>query len=133
MLEDLKVIYKENGVYDIRGEKIEEEDLTLDKINSLKKKFSTSVDFKALSHSVRVIFEVEELLTDGFITFPLKERQFVKEVKEGKTPVDVVMFFVNTKLDSVKENLDNSDLPERSNRETMNWLELFFFELYFDE
>ena len=39
------------------------------------------VDWKALSHAVRVINEVEELLDDGFITFPLKNREYIKSIK----------------------------------------------------
>jgi hypothetical protein len=94
------------------------------------KSSAEGVDWKALSHSVRVLFEVEELLDTGFVTFPLLEKEFVKEVKEGKVPVDAVMMFVNAKLDQVKEKLDSSDLPEKSNRETMDWLELSILEWF---
>jgi len=95
------------------------------------KSSAEGVDWKALSHSVRVLFEVEELLDTGFVTFPLKEREFVKEVKDGKQPVDVVMMFVNNKLDQVKQKLDdNTTLPETSDRDTMDWLELCFLEWY---
>ena len=94
------------------------------------KSSAEGVDWKALSHSVRVLFEVEELLQDHKITFPLKQREFVTEVKEGKVLVDAVMMFVNKKLDDVKAQLDRSNLPEFSDRETMDWLELFFLELH---
>ena len=95
------------------------------------KSSAEGVDWKALSHSVRVLFEVEELLETGFVTFPLKQKKYVTEVKEGKVDVDEVMEFVNAKLDEVKVKLDtNTSLPEQSDRETMDWLELFFLELH---
>ena len=95
------------------------------------KSSAEGVDWKALSHSVRVLFEVEELLETGFVTFPLKEREFVTEVKEGKLPVDVVMLFVNEKLDVVKQKLDtNTTLPEASDRETMDWIELCMLDWF---
>jgi len=86
---------------------------------------SEGVDFKALSHSVRVLFEVEELLDSRFITFPLRERDFVKEVKEGRVDVDEVMDFINTKLDEVKEKLENdTSLPEESDIAVLEDIEL---------
>jgi hypothetical protein len=89
------------------------------------------VDWKALSHSVRVLLEVEELLTYQNIQFPLTEREFVKTVKEGKMDLDEVMDFINKKLDEVKKQLDeNTTLPEESDREAMDDLELFFLHLY---
>jgi len=53
-----------------------------------------SVDWKSLSHACRVILEVEELLTDNFITFPLKEAEYVKSVKEGKEKLEDVMILL---------------------------------------
>jgi len=72
------------------------------------------VDFKALSHAVRVINEIEELIDDDFITFPLKNRVYITEVKEGKKSLEEVMDYLDTQLTIVQEKLENSDLPERS-------------------
>jgi len=91
---------------------------------------SEGVDWKALSHSCRVLFEVEELLDTGFITFPLKEKDYVKQVKENKKDINEVMDFINHKLDEVKEKLDKSSLPETSNTEKMDDLELKFLKRY---
>lgn len=89
------------------------------------------VDWKALSHSVRVLAEVEELLDTSFVTFPLKERVYVTSVKEGREDVDDVMDFVNARLDVVKEKLDsNTSLPEESDRELMDRLELKLLKGY---
>jgi len=72
------------------------------------------VDWKALSHAVRVINEVEELLDEGFITFPLIHREYIKSVKEGKEALENVMNFIDKKLDVVQDKLEKSTLPEKS-------------------
>ena len=81
-------------------------------------------DWKALSHSVRVINEVEELLDTGFITFPLKRAKKVKEIKNGNIDIDTVMEYISQKLDVVNKKLENSTLPKSSNRELMDEIEL---------
>lgn len=80
------------------------------------------VDFKALSHAVRVINEVEELLDVGFITFPLKNRVYIRSIKEGYESLEDVMNYIDNRLDVVYEKLDNSDLPEKSDIEFMDKL-----------
>jgi len=72
------------------------------------------VDYKALSHAVRVIDEVEELIDNDFITFPLKNRVYITSVKEGNEKLEDVMNYIDTKLTVVQEKLEQSDLPERS-------------------
>ena len=72
------------------------------------------VDFKALSHAVRVINEVEELLDEGRITFPLKNRAYIVSIKEGRENLEDVMHYIDTKLDLVQEKLEESTLPEKS-------------------
>lgn len=42
------------------------------------------IDFKAISHAIRVSLEIKELLTEGTITFPLKEADFIKKIKNGQ-------------------------------------------------
>ena len=88
------------------------------------------VDWKALSHSVRVLHEVEELLDTGFIEFPLKYAEFIKDIKENDNEDDLegIMEYISEKIDVVKEKLENSDLPEKSNRELMDNIELKMFD-----
>jgi len=80
------------------------------------------VDFKALSHAVRVIDEVEELIDENFITFPLKNRTYIKSVKEGYESLDDVMDYIDQKLNVVQEKLENSSLSERSDEVFMDEL-----------
>ena len=102
----------------------------LDKVTTMHKKSgnrtvkaSEGTDWKALSHAVRVLLEVEELLDTHFITFPLKQAKFIKSVKYPKDEVKTLestLKFLDERLDVVKEKLENSTLPENSNIEFMN-------------
>ena len=72
------------------------------------------VDFKALSHAVRVINEIEELIDHNFITFPLKNKGYVTNIKEGKETLEDVMDYLDAQLTIVQEKLEDSNLPEKS-------------------
>ncbi len=85
-----------------------------DQFGNRSKNSATGIDFKALSHAVRVINEVEELLDDGFITFPLKNSLYIRSIKEGKESLESVMAYIDLKLDEVQEKLENSRLPQKS-------------------
>lgn len=87
---------------------------------------SNGVDNKALSHATRVILECEELLETGGIVFPLKDKEFIKDIKYHKDLVqgggfisekielnlDNLMNFLEVKLDKVNDLLETSSLPE---------------------
>lgn len=45
-------------------------------------------DFKSLSHAYRLLGEARELLQTGAISFPVKNAEFLKEIKEGKYIAD---------------------------------------------
>ena len=87
------------------------------------------VDFKALSHAVRVIDEVEELIDTNFITFPLINREYIKSVKEGKEKLEDVMAYIDKKLNQVQKKLDNSLLAEKSDEAFMNYLLINFIDV----
>jgi hypothetical protein len=48
------------------------------------------VDWKSMSHAVRVYQQVEEFLDTGFITFPRPNTEELIAIKEGRVPLDVV-------------------------------------------
>jgi hypothetical protein len=70
-----------------------------------------STDWKALSHAVRVVEEAKELLTDEFITFPLKNAEYVKLVKQGKCSVENVMETLEQEMNTVENLLLSTKLP----------------------
>lgn len=78
------------------------------------------IDWKALSHAVRVSIQGIELLEHGKITLPLKEsdKNLVKSIKYGKLDYSgVVQPMLETFLDVLEKNKDNSKLPEKVDEE----------------
>ena len=65
------------------------------------------VDWKAISHCVRVLLQVEELLTINKITFPLKEADFVKSIKYVTTnwTYDEIMSWIEDHIMYIDEVL----------------------------
>ncbi len=89
-------------------------------------------DFKALSHAVRVLFQAEELLTTGKITFPLKGEnlQLVKDIKFRKTNMtfEEIVDFIEKKLKYIEENiLPNSKLRSKPD---YNFINQFILDIY---
>ena len=68
------------------------------------------MDYKALSHAYRCLFELKELVTTGSITFPLKDREFLRDVKLGNVPHEQVQEELPALLEEM-EALD-SVLPD---------------------
>jgi hypothetical protein len=59
------------------------------------------MDLKALSHALRALMQIEELLTTGTIRFPLKRREELVAVKEGQIDRDEVESRILKYLDAV--------------------------------
>lgn len=76
-----------------------------------------NVDWKALSHAIRAAMEIVEILEDGTITFPLKEAEYLRDVKLGKLDYATV---VAPKLEALlvrcEEVASRSLLPEKVDR-----------------
>ena len=79
-------------------------------------------DFKALSHAYRVVSEMKELLLTNKIVFPLKEKDYIKSIKEQKENTEDVINKIEIILEEVDYLLENSDLPEISNEDKINEL-----------
>lgn len=89
-------------------------------------------DYKALSHAVRVLFQAEELLTTGKITFPLKGNnlQLVRDIKFRKTNMtfEEIVDFIEKKLKYIEENiLPNSKLRSKPD---YNFINQFILDIY---
>lgn len=59
------------------------------------------IDWKAISHAFRVGYQLKELYTTGDLIFPLKDAEFLKEIKKHK------FHFSNDKIADKLENLVN--------------------------
>ena len=116
--------YREGVYIEVLGKRFSEMvtiEYFVEKITAMEAQFgnrskasATGVDFKALSHAVRVINEVEELIDENFITFPLKNATYIKSIKEGNETLESVTDYLDSKLSVVQERLEQGDLPEKS-------------------
>lgn len=71
------------------------------------------IDWKALSHAVRVGYEALELLSTGHVTFPLKDAAHVLNIKQGNLPYALVAEEIERLLDEVNAAHLVSTLPEK--------------------
>lgn len=82
------------------------------------------IDWKAMSHAVRVSIELRDLLTEGQIHFPLQEAGLLVAIKTGQLTLENVQALLDTLLEQVEELAAKSALPEQVNREYWDkWLE----------
>lgn len=81
---------------------------------------AVGIDSKSLSHALRVLFEMQELIEHRSITFPLKNKEYILKVKRGEiTDLSVILDKIDELYDDVILKLDNSDLPEDVDLSTM--------------
>ena len=86
-------------------------------------------DLKAISHCVRVLFQVEELLETGKITFPLKNANFIKSIKYDKSGLtrDEIMEWIEKKIEYINTQIEKSELREKAD---YNWINKFILSCY---
>lgn len=70
------------------------------------------IDWKALSHAVRVGREAIELLQTNNITFPLPYASHILDIKQGKLSYDVVSNEIEQLLEDIEKESLVSELPE---------------------
>lgn len=77
-------------------------------------------DWKALSHAIRVLLEVKQLLEDGTITFPCIENRFLLRIKQGKISREVIDEFFNKELANILEKVKLNELGWKYDEEFWN-------------
>jgi hypothetical protein len=80
------------------------------------------IDWKALSHAVRVGREAIELFQAGRITFPLKNADHIRRIKTGEIAYEVVAAEIEGLLSEVETAAARSSLPENPDVEFMEAL-----------
>lgn len=88
------------------------------------------VDWKALSHAVRVASEATELLLTGNITFPCQNAALQLQIKKGEMPYKQVAELIEQGLLDVEEASKVSTLPAGPNQQ---WIDDFVFAVYSGE
>lgn len=82
------------------------------------------IDWKAVSHALRAAYQVESILTEGDITFPLKPASYLKSVKSGNVPWNQVQEDLETMMARIEKLSEQSDLPESVDR--IYWTDWLF-------
>ena len=93
----------------------------------------TDVDFKSLSHAVRVYQQAIELLDTGKMTFPRPNVEFLLEIKQGRGDLEAVKQLLRDLDAEVKAKMETStvrkrtpQLEEASQRWLLEWLRTFY-------
>ena len=116
-------------IYEVCGKKFQETTPILNVIDCLNRyydnygqrardaKENKNLDWKAVSHAIRAAYQLKEILEDNTITFPLKEADYVKQVKTGELDYQTdVAVRLESLMDEVESLSLKSDLPEKVNR-----------------
>lgn len=120
-------------MYEVCGRKMQETASVLYTYNIVKKFYDNygerakqasnneNIDWKAVSHALRAGYQLKELLTDKTITFPLKNAEYIKKIKNGELDFTKE---VSPTLDKIMDEVEllskNSDLPEKADRKFWN-------------
>jgi len=87
-------------------------------------------DWKALSHAIRVVIEVFELLQDQHITFPLKSAAYIKQIKQGNVSLESILEVLEMHITNIDTVVSSSTLPESIDKEQVN---RFLLKVYNNE
>lgn len=90
------------------------------------------VDWKALSHALRVAYQMKSVYEDGDFEYPLKQSHFLRLVKAGEVDFSEVKQVLESTLERVEELAKFSYMKEKVNRATWDqWLLDKYWEEYF--
>lgn len=80
------------------------------------------IDWKALSHAVRVGEEAIELMATGKVTFPLRNRDHILAIKQGTVPFAQVSQEIEDLLDTVEKSATVSILRDNPDTQFIDGL-----------
>lgn len=86
-----------------------------------------SIDWKALSHAVRVANEALELMATGHITFPLPNREHILDIKLGRLDYKIVSAEIEELLERIEAGEKTSILPDEVDRK---WIDDFVLKYH---
>jgi hypothetical protein len=89
---------------------------------ALQAELNEGVDWKALSHAVRVGREALELFQSGRITFPLPYADHILGIKRGLVPYKTVATEIEQLLEEVETAASASSLPEAPDQSVIEGL-----------
>lgn len=83
---------------------------------------NSGIDWKAISHAIRVAGQAKELLLTGHITFPRPDAAFLLQVKRGEMNYNDVAPILEQMVEEVDEASRVSPLPGKSDQEAIDEL-----------
>lgn len=87
------------------------------------------IDWKAISHAVRVAGQAKELLLTGHITFPRPDAKFLLDIKQGRYSYDEISPMLERMVEEVDEASQLSSLPEKADLAALDDLVLALHKL----
>ncbi|KAL8278668.1 hypothetical protein RQP46_008960 [Phenoliferia psychrophenolica] len=96
---------------------------------SMDAKDNGGVDWKAMSHAVRLAYQGRELMKSGTLTFPRpqNEANFLRGIKLGEHPRDVVAAKLESALEQLADAMALSSCRDAADRD---WLEQVVFDVH---
>lgn len=94
---------------------------------ALQAESNQGVDWKALSHAVRVARQAIELLRTGAVVFPRHEAAHLTAIKLGQLPYAQVAEEIDGLLPAVEREAERSTLPESAD---LAWIDDFVADIY---
>jgi RNA repair pathway DNA polymerase beta family len=85
------------------------------------------VDWKALSHAVRVNSEALELMATSCITFPRPDRELLLKIKKGELPYEQVAEMIEEGLAKLHEAHETCTLRDKPDQE---WVDDLVYSVY---
>lgn len=81
-------------------------------------KNNEGIDWKAMSHALRAGYQLKEIYETGDLVYPLKDRDFLLQVKQGELDFTTVVSPALEKvIDEVERLAVQSNLPDKVDRE----------------
>jgi len=91
------------------------------------------IDWKAISHAFRAAFQVKDILTHGDFTYPLKQVDFLKQIKNGELHFSNVSPMLENLMVELEELSEKSLLPDTVNDEKCDNLLYTIMDLHHKE
>ena len=88
-------------------------------------KENKNIDWKSISHAFRAGLQLKEIYETGDLIFPLKEKDFLKKIKQGEFHYqdDGISQMLEDLIDEVEQLSINSNYPEKVDQDFWNdWL-----------
>ena len=92
-----------------------------------------NIDWKAVSHALRAAYQTKQLLIEDTITFPLKEAEFLREVKSGKLDfIHVIQPELEFLMEEIEVLSKISTLPDKVDRNLWDQFMIYAIEDYYN-